>query len=112
MGNVNFLWFSSPCALEPQHVQTPEQLLSFNKLMFSQTTFNKRPEHPRWTRTRTRLTSPVTMYFPSGENANVVIAFLKQRKKKSLIVIGSQIGHVINPGNMAPFHDSSFTWNC
>lgn len=27
-----------------------------------------------------RLTSPVTIYFPSGENANVVSAFLQNRK--------------------------------
>lgn len=33
----------------------------------------------------TRLTSPVTMYFPSGENANVVIAFLKKQKKNVIV---------------------------
>lgn len=32
----------------------------------------------------TRLTSPVTIYLPSGENANVVIAFLKTRRRVSL----------------------------
>lgn len=36
----------------------------------------------RWT--RTRLTSPVTTYFPSGEKARVVMAFLKHREHTEL----------------------------